>query len=258
MDSPLSIFSPDSYSYVPDEYSTSSVSMFGFGAVEDGSSSAASSSYSFASLSGLAEQLCSPQPPSSIASQVFNQPPAPSSSSSSSSSALDDFFSFDVSGGADFSSSDDDFFTPTFSVTDLPSPSNYRSSESDYYPSTPSPPSFSLAPALKTGPHSSGQRQQQPPSACFESSAINLSSVHSWEDNKLCDPQEVFFPLSSHALEEETTTDENGGECWWQLEPPLPLKPMGKLNSKPSIESLGAWDRVENVPEAWTSDETFL
>lgn len=265
MDSPLSIFSPDSYGYLNDEYthSPSSFGCFSASAGED-SSTASSSVYSFASLSGLAEQLCEP-PRSSTPSHTpytttnyYN--PAQASTSSASPQSMDDFFSFDTNPSQaefDFSSSSDDqddFFTPTFSVTDLPhSPTPYSStyragcapsdySSSDHYPSTPSPPSFSLAPALKT-------------TTTSDEPTVSLSAVHEQHDSwaqELCVPADVFFPVTQGGGGQAELDDQAGGDCWWVEQP------QQKLSNKLSMESLGEWDGVESAPQGWETDEAFL
>lgn len=155
MESPLSIFSPLSFN---DEYP---LSPFGL-EVEPSTYS------SFASFSGLAEQLCSSSSPTSSHSSSSYLPP-PSSYASAHGSTLDELFSYP----SDLSSSDDDFFTPTFSVTDLPSPS-----------------------------------------------PLDVGS-------------EWSYP-----------------ESWSQV-------PAPRLSNKASMESLGEWDGVENVPESWTTDASY-
>jgi len=152
---------------------------------------------------------------------------------------------------SDFSS-DDDFFTPTFSVTDLPSPSSHRS---DYYPSTPPPTSFSFAPALS----------KSASSAASESSSNWISrpasSSSSWDQQQsLCNPVEVCYPSVVEQtwmvnVDEGCVENTQVGSEWSY--PESSTVPAPRLSNKASMESLGEWDGVENVPQSWTTDATF-
>lgn len=230
----LSIFSPTpSYPLsFEDEYP---LSPFG---LEDQPSS--SSFHSFASLSGLAEQLCSSSSPTSSTSSSYGPD---RSAYMQAQSSLDNLFGKDLY--SDFSS-DDDFFTPTFSVNDLPSsPSPYQA---NHYPSTP-PPNFAFA-----APRSKASSAS---SSSWNGGGGSGASFNSWDQPALCDPVEVCYPSNT---EESWLVDEavetEVGSTW--AYPESLTTPAYRLSSKASMESLGEWDGLENVPESWIADGGFL
>lgn len=239
MESPLSFFSPSSYgggSYLSDEGAYSPFSLR-----ED-----EPATYSFASLAGLAEQLCGPTSTSSNSSNSSNSTPLISDSSSYASqlspksspesSTFDDLVN-------DFFSSDEDesFGHPAYAVYDLPSSPDRSDS---YYPNTPD--------MLATASFTSGSVNDAAFVATTKPFDGASSSTAAWE--------EPLMPLEDEFLAFNGLSPE---QCWPEKQlsfasdaawDELPVQQT--LNTKASFESAASW-ATNDDDDSWDT-EPFL